>query len=397
MPLKAAITPLPALAEFLAPFGHHFVRSEGREDLERYSTGLLSDLPSKNGDTIAAAIPGTTAQRLQELLTRIQWDAAAFNGQRVQQMSTQVRQQKGKRALLVDDSGFAKQGKSSVGVARQYSGTLGKVGNCQVAVTSVYADDAVSWPVDVRLYLPQEWTEDRERCRRAGVPEEVGFQTKVQIALAMVDRADQWQVPYQVVVADAGYGGDSSFLSGLEQRHKRYAMAVPCDFGIEVFGAAGPGRQRIDTVLQHQPLSHWQTITWREGTKGWLRKKFIALRAYRVLAGQRQQLGWIIGERPARGQQGDWKYYFANFPKATTLNELVEWIHRRFHIEQFHEGAKQLLGWDQYQGRLWTGFHRHATVVMLTYSFLQWQEWHHRQHLVKRRGRPRAAFSPSAR
>lgn len=94
------------------------------------------------------------------------------------------------------------------------------------------------------------------------------------------------------------------------------------------------------------------------------------MRAYRTVAGKRQQLGWLIGERPARGQQGEWKYAFANFPKATPLPVMVDWLHRRFHIEQFHQEAKQLLGWDDYQGRLWTGFHRHATVVMLTYSFL---------------------------
>lgn len=202
MAIKASTEPLPELAEFLAPFAPHFQRSEGREDLERYSTGLLSDLPRKNGDTIAAAIPGTNGQRLQELLTRIQWDEGAFNGQRVGRMVREVRL--GKGALIVDDTGFAKQGKGSVGVARQYSGTLGKTDTCQIAVTSVYADPAVCWPVDVQLYLPRAWTDDPARCARAGVPQGLPFQTKPEIALGMVDRADQWQVPYQVVVSDAG-------------------------------------------------------------------------------------------------------------------------------------------------------------------------------------------------
>jgi SRSO17 transposase len=394
MVLKASTEPLPALAEFLAPFAHHFVRSEGREDLERYSTGLLSDLPHKNGDTIAAAIPGTNAQRLQELLTRINWDDQAFNAQRVQWMCQQVRQ--GPGALLIDDTGFAKQGRSSVGVSRQYSGTLGKVGNCQVAVTTVYADAGGSWPVGVRLYLPKQWTDDPARCARAGVPAEIVFQTKPQIALAMVDQADQWAVPYKVVVADAGYGGDNTFLAGLEERGKRYAVAVPCDFPVEVFGQRQQGGQRADVVLKEQPRTTWTTIPWREGSNGWLRKKFFAVRAYRLVAGARLQLGWLIGERPARGQEGEWKYYFANFPKSTPLQTMVEWVHRRFHIEQFHQEAKQLLGWDDYQGRLWTGFHRHATLVMLSYSFLQWQEWRQRQQAPRRRGRPRAAFSPSA-
>jgi len=393
--MKASTEPLPDLAEFLAPFADHFLRSEGRDTLERYSTGLLSDLPRKNGDTIAEAIPGTNAQRSQELLTRIQWDATALNGQRVEKMRDEVRV--GDGMLLFDDTGFAKQGTHSVGVSWQYSGTLGKVGNCQVAVTCVYADPAVSWPVGVRLYLPRDWTNDPVRCAQAGVPEDIVFQTKPEIALDLLDEADRRQVSYKVIGGDADYGGDSTFLSGLEARGKRYVVAIPCDFHVEVKGQAALGSRRADGVLKEMAPSAWKTISWREGTKGLLRKKFVAIRAYRTLEGQRQQLGWLIGERPARGQSGEWKYYFSNFPKATPLKKMVEYAHRRWHIEEFHEGGKSLLGWDDYQGRLWTGFHRQATIVMLTYSFLRWHEWRQRQQTPRSPGRPRDPFSPSAR
>jgi SRSO17 transposase len=394
MPIKASTEALPELAEFLAPFAHHFQRAEGRADLERYSTGLLSDVPRKNGATIAEAIPGTNAQRLQELLTRIQWDAPALNAQRIEAMRDQVRV--GDGVLIVDDTGFARQGGHSVGVARQYSGTLGKVGNCQVAVTSVYADPAVSWPVGVQLYLPQAWTEEPARCARAGVPDTVRFQTKPELALGLLDEARRRAVPHRAVVADADYGGTPGFLAGLESRHERYVVGVPCDFQVEVKGHRAQGSRRADAVLRAVPRAAWKTIAWREGTKGWLRKKFVALRAYRTLGGQRHQVGWLIGERPARRQGGDWKYAFSNFPKATPLEQLVDDAHRRWHIEQFHEEAKSLLGWDDYQGRLWTGFHRHATVVMLTYSFLRWQEWRTRQQTPRSPGRPRDPFSPSA-
>ena len=262
-------------------------------------------------------------------------------------------------------------------------------------VTCVYADPAVSWPVDVRLYLPREWTNDPDRCAQAGVPEEVTFQTKAQIALDVLDEADRLQIPHKVIGADAGYGGDSTFLAGLEARNKRYVVAVPCDFHVEVKGQAERGVHRADTVLKDVARSAWKTVAWREGSKGWLRKKFVALRVYRTLEGQRQQLGWLIGERPARGQSGDWKFYFPNFPKAVPLEQMVEYAHRRWHIEEFHEGGKSLLGWDDYQGRLWTGFHRQATIIMLTYSFLRWQEWHQRQQAPRSPGRPRDRFSPS--
>jgi SRSO17 transposase len=390
---KASTEPLPELAEFLAPFAHHFQRSEGRGDLERYSTGLLSDIPRKNGDTIPEVIPGTNDQRIQELLTRIVWDQDAFNAQRVERMRDEVLL--GDGVIILDDTGFSKQGKCSVGVARQYSGTLGKVGNCQVAVTGVYADPAVSWPLGVRLYLPEEWTDDKARCAQVGVPEEVGFETKPKIALHILDEARRLKVPHKAVAADAAYGADPLFLEGLESRDEPYVVAVPCDFSVEVKGQSRQKSRRADAVLHTVPRSSWKTISWREGAKGWLRKKFVAVRAYRTLGGQRKRLGWLLGERPARGQEGDWKYYFSNFSKSTPLETMVDYAHRRWHIEQFHEDAKSLLGWDDYQGRLWTGFHRHATVVMLTYSFLCWRQWRIKKQAPRLPGRPRNPFSPS--
>src|ERR687896_522434 len=141
--------------------------------LERYTTGLLTELPNKNCDTIAQAVPGTREQRLQGFLTTMGWDAEDLNRQRVQLMLATATL--GDGVLLLDDTGFTKQGKASVGVARQYSGTLGKVGNCQVAVTCCYSDPLATWPVGVRLYLPEAWTQNLERCHKAGIPSEVGF------------------------------------------------------------------------------------------------------------------------------------------------------------------------------------------------------------------------------
>lgn len=392
MKVVAASEPLPELAEFLVPYMHHFVRSETREDLERYMTGQLSDIPKKNSDTMAQAVPKTSEQRLQELLTRCVWDEAALNTQRVEQMRDTVRLSDG--VLIFDDTGFHKQGKHSVGVARQYCGCLGKVANCQVVVTCVYADVATHWPVIVRLYLPSEWTDDKERCAKEGVPDDVTFQTKPQIALSLLDDARSLSIPHSAVIADSSYGGDDTFLSGLEEREERYVTGIPCDFHVQMETDKNPRSVRADTVLKALPRAQWTTIRWREGEKGWLRKKFVALRAYRSLGGKPLTLGWLIGERPARGQQGDWKYYFSNFPADTSLETLVGYVHHRWQIERFHQDSKQLLGWDDYQGRLWKGFHRNSVLVMLAYSFLVHQEWHHRIHAPKTRGRPRTAFSP---
>jgi SRSO17 transposase len=394
MDVHASPATLPELEEFLASFQVRFRRPEGEDALERYLTGLLTELPNKNCDTMAQAVPGTSEQRLQEFLTNMQWDHDDLNRQRVAKLIAEATI--GQGALILDDTGFAKQGKASVGVARQYSGTLGKVGNCQVAVTCCYSDARASWPVAVRLYLPKAWADDRARLRRARVPEDVTFQTKPQIALALIDQARQWGVPYRWVVADADYGDNPNFLAGLEVRRQQYVVAVRSDFEVRQKRCRAVATLRADQVLAMLPRCQWRTIHWRQGTKGWLRKKFVALRCWRMTSQGEAFIGWLLGERAARGQPEERKYYWSNLPASASLEELVDVAHRRHAIEQFHEEAKGELGWDQYQGRLWPGFHRHAVSAMLAYSFLLWQELRQRQH-QPRRGRPRDPFSPSAR
>ena len=392
MDVHASPTELPELKEFLGAFQVRFRRPEGTEALERYTTGLLTELPNKNCDTMAQAVPGTSEQRLQEFLTNMQWDEEDLNRQRVHKMSAEA--MLGDGVLVLDDTGFPKQGKASVGVARQYSGTLGKVGNCQVAVTCCYTDPQASWPVGVRLYLPQQWTDDPELCRKARVPTEVTFQTKPEIALRLLDQARAWGVPHRCVVADADYGDNPHFLAGLEARHERYVVGVRADFQVVGTRKMTSPVQRADQVLQGLPRRQWRTIRWRQGSKGWLRKKFVAVRCWRVTTEGRKSVGWVLGERTTRGQPEDRKYYWSNLPAAATLEELADYAHRRHAVEQFHEEAKGELGWDHYQGRLWAGFHRHTVTVMLAYSFLVWLEL--RQRCAPRgRGRPRDPFSPS--
>ena len=243
---QAPAEPLPELAAFLEPFHVHFLRSEGRHALDRYLTGLLTELPNKNCDTIAASIPGTSEQQLQGLLSTTAWDQDDLNRQRVEQMLRLPSE--GDGVLIFDDTGFAKQGKCSVGVARQYSGTLGKKGNCQITVNCHYAERTVAWPVATRLYLPRHWAEDLPRRAKAHVPEEVCFQTKPQIALALLDQAKAWGVCWACVTADADYGDNPNFLDGLEKRRKHYVVAVRADFTVALSRRAG---------RRHGPMSWW--------------------------------------------------------------------------------------------------------------------------------------------
>jgi SRSO17 transposase len=392
MDVHASPAELPELQEFLASFQVCFRRPEGQEALERYTTGLLTELPHKNCDPMAQALPGTSEQRLQEFLTNMQWDEEDLNRQRVQKMIAEAAL--GDGVLVLDETGFPQQGRASVGVARQYSGTLGKVGNCQVAVTCCYRDPQATWPVAVRLYLPKTWADDPAPRQRARVPAEVPFQTKAEIALALLEQARVWGVPHRCVVADADYGDNPNFLAGLAAQQEGYVVGVRTDFQVSMGSAATSPAWRADQLLQTVPRWQWRTIRWRHGSKGWLRKKLVAVRCWRVTSDGQRHGGWLLGERAPQGEPEERKYCWRNLPTSASLEELAGYAHRRHAIEQFHEEAKGELGWDQYQGRLWPGFHRHAVTVMLAYSFLLWLELRQRRR-ARRQGHPRGPFSPS--
>jgi SRSO17 transposase len=391
---RAPSTPLPELIDFLQPFQDQFRRRENRTALERYLTGLLTDHPHKNCDTLAAVVTGTSEQQLQGLLTTMQWDADALNRVRVEQLLELPTE--GDAVLIFDDTGFLKQGHSSVGVARQYSGTIGKVANCQVTVNCHYAERTIAFPIATRLYLPEEGCADAMRRSKAHIPDEVQFQTKPEIALALLSRLREWGVPHACVTADADYGDKWNFLDGLEKRDERYVVAIRADFRVRIAGTGKSALQRVDTILAERASRRWRTIRWREASRTWLAAEFHAVRAWRQDSQGDWRIGTLIGERPLVGKSGDRRYYWSNFPATTPLEVLVEYAHRRHQVERFHQDAKELLGWDQYQGRLWQGFHRQAALVMLSYSFLVWQEWQQRQQQARSRGRPRGRFSPSA-
>jgi DDE superfamily endonuclease len=232
---KASPEPLPELAAFLEPFAPLFRRHSSQESMERYLTGLLTDLPHKTCDTIAQVIAGTSIERLQHLLTDAAWDPLSLDEARVKRLLALHPMTHG--ILVFDDTGLPKKGSASVGVAPQYSGTLGKIGNCQVVVSAEYlADDPASstpfhFPVSAQLFLPESWAQDAERRKQAQVPEEIRQQTKPEIALGLLDRARQWGVPIQAVVVDAGYGDNPNFLRGLDDRQIPYMCAVESTFG----------------------------------------------------------------------------------------------------------------------------------------------------------------------
>jgi SRSO17 transposase len=423
---KASPQPLPELATFLEPFAPLFRRHTSRDSMERYLTGLLSDLPHKTCDTIADVIAGTSVERLQHLLTDAAWDPLKLDEMRVKRLLELHPVSDG--ILVFDDTGLPKKGTASVGVAAQYSGTLGKIGNCQVVVSAEYlADDPASstpfhFPVSAQLFLPESWTQDAERRQQARVPQEIEQQTKPEIALGILDRAQQWGVPIQVVVVDAGYGDNPHFLQGLDDRQVPYMCAVQSTFGCRlpdevaatavqtpVYGGRGQPRKprpaplyTVKELIEAQLPSAWQTIEWREGTKGTMLVQALAIRVHwatgsslhssshsRVHTGPE---GWLLAERPVpeataddlqltaiesqEKEENKIKYWFSVLPENASLSRLVLLAHARWVIEQFYEDSKQECGLDHFQGRSWDGLHRHLALVMLAYSFLAWQRLH---------------------
>jgi SRSO17 transposase len=393
MDIQASPTTLPQLEEFLSPFKVRFRRPEGEAALERSLTGRFTELPKKTCDTMAEAVPGTSEQCLQEFLTNRPWDEQDLNRQRVEKLIAEATLGNGVR--MFDATGFAKQGQASVGVARQSSGTLGKVGNCQVAGTC--CDDAphARWPVAGRWSLPETWTEAPERLQRARGPADVTFQTTPPMALALLDQARQWGVPQRGVVTDADSGDTPQFLSGLEARHERSVVAIRGDCQGRPQCRGAPPSPRADQGLAAVARRQWRTSRWRHGTTGGWRKQCVALRAWRLTAEGEAHSGWWLGERAARGHPEEPNCSWSNLPASATVEELVDSAHRRHAMEQCHEEAKEEWGGEQYQGRWWPGFHRQAVTGMRAWSFLRWLELRQRHHHPKR-GRPRAPFSPSA-
>ena len=324
----------------------------------------------------------------------MEWDETEANRKRVQVMNGMKTE--GDGVLIIDPTDFPKQGKSSVGVARQYSGSLGKVANCQVTVNCDYAERTLAWPVTSRLYLPETWANDAGRREKAHVPGDIIFRTKAEIALGLIDEANQIDVRHTCVVADAEFGDNPLFLDGLEARHERYTADVRRDFQVSKARATSTEVLRAEILVAGLRPNAWRIIRWREGTAGWLKGSFAAIRCWRVDGRGKRTIGWLIAERELPEGSGRNKLHWSNFPASTPRERMVELVHRRVFIELYHEDAKTLLGWDQYQGRLWQGFHRNTFLITpgVAFSFLVWTEWNERQ-LVMLPGRPRGALSPS--
>jgi SRSO17 transposase len=379
--------------------------------LKNYCTGLLLPGERKSVEPMAARLGANDVRRMHQSLHHVvadaPWSDEAVLDRCLDFVLPAMLRRDPVVAWVVDDTGFPKKGRESVGVARQYCGQVGKQDNCRVAVSLSVATERASMPVAFRLYLPESWVKDRERRKKTGVPGSIQFQTKPEIALDQIRRARERGLPQGVVLADAGYGTDTKFRTELTKLQITYVVGVQSTTTVWKPGEQpkpaaprktnmGRPRKLLQRDAGNQPVpvkqlafllpaEAWNRVIWRQGVKRKLQSRFAALRvrpAHRDYErSEPHPEEWLLIEWPS-GESEPTKYWLSTLPASVPLRELVHVAKHRWIIERDYQELKQELGLGHYEGRGWRGFHHHATLCIAAYGFLVAE---------------RSLFSPSAR
>lgn len=335
--------------------GPHFARSEPRQRAVHYIRALLSDTPRKNGWQLAEHLGEATPDGVQHLLARADWDADAVRDELLPYVAEHLGESEG--VLVVDETGFLKKGTKSCGVARQYSGTAGRIENCQIGVFLAYATSKGHTLLDRALYLPKEWTTDGKRCAAAGVPEKVSFATKIVLAKRMIERAVAAGFPARWVTADTVYGSDYAFRKRLEQVGLNYVVGVRSDFTV----CRGFHQHRVKQLLHEIPSEAWQRLSCGTGTKG---PRWYEWACCRVNSPEPETYArWLLLRRSTTDPT-EVAYFICGAPPATTFEQLVRVAGTRWTVEECFELSKGECGLDEYEVRSWDGWYRHVTLSL---------------------------------
>jgi len=398
------------LEHWLAPFLAALRHKTRSRMCPAYVAGLIGAGDRKSIQPMATRDGQVGYDQLHHFIASSVWDTAALQEVLLVEADRMVG---GDDAwLIIDDTALPKKGERSVGVAPQYASALGKNANCQTLVSLTLASGEVPVMVGLRLFLPEIWMSDPTRLARAGVPEDRrAYRTKPQIALEEIDRVRAAGMRFGCVLADAGYGLSAPFRQGLSERGLTWAVGIPFKQKVYpaevamIFPVAGRGRPRkrhvpdTPSVMAQAMLetASWRQVSWRRGTKGRLSARFAAMRV-RVADGPPQRIAtmgaqhlpgeevWLIGEHRSTEER---KYYLSNLPPDTSLKRLAGAIKARWICEQAHQQLKEELGLDHFEGRSWTGLHRHALMTMIAYAFLQ-------SRRLKQAGREKKNLRPTA-
>jgi SRSO17 transposase len=355
------------LDDLFALVADRFPRVEPRLQARAYVRGLLAPLAEKNSWTLAEAAGNKTPDKMQRLLNRAAWDDGGVRDDLRGYVTRHLGDADG--VLVVDETGFIKKGTRSAGVQRQYSGTAGRVENCQLGVFLAYASPKGRALVDRELYLPKSWTEDRERCREAGVPDGTGFASKSDLAKAMLGRALDAGVPAAWVTADEAYGKDGGLRGWLEQRRAAYVTAVPKSQAV----AGDNGKSRADVLTAHAPGQAWKRRSCGNGAKG---PRVYDWAAATLPEDGAEPPGWsrflLVRRSLSPNAKGELELacYLCAGPSGTTDEELIRVAGSRWAVEECFQTAKNEAGLDHYQVRRYDAWYRHATLALLACAYL---------------------------
>jgi SRSO17 transposase len=383
------------LIEFASEVFASMARKDQRRWGEVYVRGLMLDGKRKSIEPMAARLPDGDEQCLQQFVNQSPWEEVAVRRALARRISRELSAE----AWVIDDTGFPKFGKMSVGVARQYSGALGKVGNCQIGVSVNACSDEASCPLDWRLFIPKEWDEDSEfnqdRRKKAKLPEDVHHVEKWRQALEMIDELIGWGITPPVILGDGAYGDNTQFRSGLKERGLSYVLDVKgatsaYSEDVQRERPDYTGRGRPPVARYHQAPSSLKdlalaagkkaatTVTWREGTRGKMNSRFLALRVKPAnielrhaahKADEDLPTCWLICEWPSKAEEPV-KYWLSDLPADTDLKDLVRLAKMRWRIEHDYRELKDALGLDHFEGRTYRGWNHHVTLVSVAHAFL---------------------------
>lgn len=368
-------------------------RKERGQHAKEYIRGLLMDGERKSIEPMANRLPDGNAQALQQFVNQSPWPTEQVRASLARKMEGEFVPE---AYWLIDEVSFPKQGKHSVGVARQYCGALGKTANCQVAVTLDLGTEESSTPLDWALYLPEQWIKDKARRKKAGIPEAVTFKSKPELALDLIDEARNWGLSDRLVLADSAYGDGYEFRQGLRDRTLHYVVQVSGDMTAwtedphpaeppmkrggtvprtRLYAKELPPVRSLREIANDLPSSRWKNITWREGIKGPLSSRFARVMVWMangLVQGKTMEVPReeLLIEWPS-AHETPLKFWLSSLPpRRTSFRSLTRKAKGRFRIEQDYQEMKGEVGLDHFEGRSWQGWHHHVTLVTLAYAFL---------------------------
>lgn len=353
--------------EFMSDYDGLFARSETRQKAKLYVRGLLADVERKNGWQLAERLQMPNPHPLQRLLNEAKWEADAVQAQHRQQIYQHIAEE---GVIEIDESAFAKKGNKSAGVSRQYCGRLGKVANCQVGVFLTLATATMSAFLDGCLYIPQSWWEDESRCREAQIPDTVRFQTKPQLAQAMLDKVWAEGIQARYVTGDTLYGNSPDLRNFIHNRDRLYVFAIGLHHKVIRQGI----RQDLPTIAQSIPDTDWGELAFTLADTGWVSYEWARCRIEMTSDQVGQQ--WLLIRR---NTDTDYDFFVSNASLDVSLSELVVVALTRHQIEQCFEEAKDQLGLADYEVRTWQGWHRHMTLCFLAHTWLTIMRFHQRE------------------